>query len=208
MRKLMLTVMAMMMAMGVMAQHNVMYISDFEIAPGSQIDVPLMLANSDPTRGVQFNMTLPDGLTLINRQMTPYAEVEYEMKDFGTLKKAGYWLIGMYPVGGVCFPPGDTAIMILTFASAADFTGGEIILWRQRGSTIDNKTIFYDNDTTTVTIPQASILERQDNALPLDQRFYNLNGQPVESPDTMPLAIQVTTWPDGRRTSRKVAVMP
>ena len=98
--------------------------------------------------------------------------------------------------------------MILTFASAADFTGGEIVLWRQRGSTIDNKTIFYDNDTTTVTIPQASILERQDNALPLDERFYNLNGQPVESPDTMPVAIQVTTWPDGRRTSRKVAVMP
>ena len=57
MRKLMLTVLAMMMAMGVMAQHNVMYISDFEIAPGSQIDVPLMLANSDPTRGVQFNDT-------------------------------------------------------------------------------------------------------------------------------------------------------
>ena len=65
----------------------------------------------------------------------------------------------------------------------------------------------FDNDTTIVTVPKASIMEINEDGLPASEQYFNLNGQPIVSPDSVPVAIQVTTRPDGRRSSRKVAVV-
>ena len=163
------------------------------------------MANRDSTRGIQVNITLPEGLRLLDRSLTQYSR-DFGMEPFGNYKN-GVWTIGMIPSVAICFPPADTAIMELKFNALPEFTGGEIILWRQRGATIKNKTIFFEDDTTLVTVPQASIIELQDKAQPTDERFFNLEGQPIQSPDAVPMAIQVATWPDGRRSARKVAVL-
>lgn len=207
MKRFMTMIWAVLMAMSAMAQRNVMYIEDFEIIPGEAVSVPLMMANSDSTRGCQFNMILPQGLSLVGKSLTPYAEDGYGMNLIGN-QKNGVWTLGMYPMTRVCLPPADTTIMILNIKASSDFTGGEIILFKQRGFTIDNVTIYFDNDTATVTVPQASIIDQQEDALPVEERFYNLSGQTIQSPDSVPLAIQVTTLPSGERKTRKVAVRP
>lgn len=205
MRQMMLVVLAMAVAMSAVSQRNVMYIDDFEIYPDSTVVVPLMLANSDSTRGVELKMTLPDGLTLTAKQLTDYAEEEYGMVFFGGLSN-GVWSLGMYPPGRVSFPPADTAIMTLQFTAAPDFKGGEIILWKQHGSTMSSKTIYFDSDTALVTVPTSSLI-----GIPMDSRqdselFFNLMGQPIASPDSVPVAIQVVTDQAGRRSSHKVSV--
>lgn len=205
MRQVFLAIMAVIAAMASMAQRNVMYIEDFEIEPGQSIKVPLMMANCDSTRGILVNMTLPAGLSLIDREITQYSR-DYYMDPFGN-NKNGVWTVGMIPSHKVCFPPADTAIMELTFNALPEFIGGEIILWRQRGATMNNKTIFFDDDTTTVTVPQASIIELQQQEQPVDEHFFNMEVQPIQSLDSVPMAIQVATWPDGRRSSRKVALV-
>ena len=207
MKRVVLFLLAAMAVMASVAQRNVMYIEDFEIEPGGHIEVPLMMANSDSTRGCQLNMSFPEGLRLTNYSLTSYSQDGYGMERFGNYKN-GVWTIGMYPMERVCLPPADTAIMVLAISATADFTGGKIVLYRQRGSTIDNKSIFFDNDTTVVTVPQASIIDMQDNALPADERFYNLSGQAVRSPDSTSIAIQVTTLPNGDRVTRKVMARP
>lgn len=202
----MLTVLAMTMAMGAMSQRNVMYINDFEIYPDSTVTVPLMLANSDSTRGVELKMTLPQGLSLSGKDLTSYAEDEYGMVFFGGLK-GDVWSLGMYPAIRTAFPPADTAIMTLQFTAAPGFTGGEIVLWKQHGSTMESRTIYFDSDTALVTVPQSSLI-----GIPMDSRdgddslYFNLMGQPITSPDTVPVAIEVTTDAAGRRTSHKVTV--
>jgi hypothetical protein len=62
-----------------------------------------------------------------------------------------------------------------------------------------------DGDTTMVTVPTASLIGIPYD-MPVQDQYFNLLGQPVSSPDSVPVAIQVTTGPNGERTSRKEAV--
>lgn len=205
MKKTFLTIMALMLALTAMAKRNVVYIEDFEISPDSTLTVPVMMANTDPTRGIQFNMSLPLGLNLVGKELTDYSMEDYFMVMFSNLKN-GIWTLGMYPQGTICFPPATAAIMTVTFKADPEFRGGEIILWRQLGSTIDNKSLVFEDDTTIVTIPTASIMTVPEDGQPVNEQYFNLSGQPIVSSDSVPVAIQVTTAPDGRRSSRKVAV--
>ena len=149
MKHFMLTMMATVVAVCAMAQANYVYIEDFEIAPGETLEVPLLLTNADETRGVQFNITLPDGLQLEDYELTKYARSR-KMNTFGN-DKGNYWCLGMYPSQSVCFEPQEkAAIMTLYLTAGNDFKGGEILLWKQRGSTMDSKAIKFDDHTTTV----------------------------------------------------------
>ena len=62
-----------------------------------------------------------------------------------------------------------------------------------------------EGDTTTVTVPQASLIGIPVDGQPVKDQYFNLMGQPITSPDVVPVAIQVTTLADGGHTSRKVA---
>ena len=204
MRRYMMVMVAVLLAIaGVAQQRNRIYIENFEIYPDSSLTVPVMLANMDSTRGIQFNITLPFGLRISECELTPYAK-EYDMHIFEN-NNAGVLTIGMYPFSRVCFPPDTVAVMTINFDAKTDFKGGEIFLWKCRGSTMENTTIFIGDDTTTVTVPSSSLI-----GIPVDQKtddemYFNLLGQPIPSADSVPVAVQVTTRPDGTINSRKVA---
>ena len=51
------------LAQGIMAQTNRIFIEEFEIEPGTIDSVPVMLTSVDPSRGLQFNISLPAGLS-------------------------------------------------------------------------------------------------------------------------------------------------
>ena len=137
------------------AQSNRVYIEDFEIVPGTTIKVPVLLTNVDPTRGVQFQVTEPDGLQIEDFELSKYSKA-HKMNQFGNLR-GQVWVMGMYPSGEVCFEP-DTAavIMMLEITAAPDFKGGDIILWKQRGSTMDSETIYFEDHTTRVDVQHAA----------------------------------------------------
>ena len=136
-----------------MAQSNRIYIEDFELGPDSTVTVPVMLANEEPTRGIQFNMTLPQGLTLKNAKKTDYSK-EYDMTLTCRFNAAeGCYMVFVYPMTAVCYDPGTTAVISMKFTAEGDFKGGNINLWKCRGSTMDNHSFVIDDATTIVTVP-------------------------------------------------------
>jgi len=206
MRHYLLTIMALLAAMCAMAQSNRIYIEDFEIDPDSTRVVPVMLANTDPTRGLQFSMTLPAGLRLMDYKATAYAR-DYEMNlTMNYNANDSSYLMFMYPSAPICFPPDTRAVVNVTLEAAPNFKGGEIAIWKCRGSTIDNMTIYLDGDTTLVTVPASSLI-----GIPMDRKtsgdqYFNLMGQPISSPDAAPVAIQISIGVNGERSSRKIAI--
>ena len=185
---------ALLATIGVAAQTNRIFIEDFEIEPGTTDSVAVMFSSVDPSRGLQFNISLPKGLAYMGADVTEYA-ANYNMSvSCNYSEKYRCYSAFIYPPGRICFP--------------ADTTAAVMNLWLKcRGSTIDNNTIYMDGDTTTVTVPQASIIGIPADNQPVKDQYFNLLGQPITSPGVVPVAIQVTTLANGGHTSRKVAVV-
>lgn len=193
------------MALCAMAQNNRVYIEDFEIDPDSTVTVPVMLANERPTRGMQFNLTLPPGLILKSSKVTDYSSEYLMTSTCRYSEKGGYYMVFIFPMAAVCYDPDTAAVMTITFAAQPDFKGGTISLWNCTGSTIDNHPFPIEGASTVVTVPEASLIGIPIDKEPEREEFFNLMGQPVTSPDGVSMAIHVTTAGDGQRTSRKVA---
>ena len=186
------------------AQGNRIYIEDFEIDRDSTKTVQVMLANVDPTRGIQFNLTLPAGLMFEDYEETAYSRRYTMSLTSRFVPEYNGYLIFLYPSKAICFPPDTTAVINLTFSASSDFSGGDLMIWQCRGSTIDNETIYMDGDTTQVSVPSSTLIGIPVDQRPTEEQYFNLMGQPIASPEMAPIAIQVTTRSDGMRTSRKV----
>lgn len=200
---LLAAVMAVMTALGSAAHGNRVYIQDFEIEPGTCDTVPVMLANIDPSRGLQFNISLPEGLEYVDCLATEYSLECTMTVSCNYSRKESCYVVYIYPTQRVCYSPGNAAIAYMVFEADPEFKGGTLTTWKCRGATLENETIFMDGNSTTVTVPQASIIElEEENAAP--DRYFNLMGQPIDSPAGAPVAIQVTTLPDGECQARKV----
>lgn len=207
MKKIVLMSLALLATIGVAAQTNRIYIEDFEIEPGTTDSVPVMFSSVDPSRGLQFNISLPKGLSYKGAEVSEYAASFGMSGSCNYSSKDSCYSAFIYPAGRICFPADTTAaVMYIWLKASNEFKGGTIITWKCRGSTIDNATIYMDGDTTTVTVPQASLIGIPVDSQPVKDQYFNLMGQPITSPDNVPVAIQVTTLADGERTSRKVAV--
>lgn len=188
------------------AQSNRIYIDDFEIYPDSTVTVPVVLANESRIRGLQFNMTLPQGLTIEEYELTDYSD-DLTMSLVVRRIKDNYYGVFIYPTQKIPYPADTTAvIMTLTFGATSDFTGGEVVMFNGRGSTMNNHTFIIDGDTVEVTVPAASLIGIPMDQNPVKDEFFNLQGSPIPSPDSVPVAIHVYTLADGRLDSRKVCV--
>lgn len=133
------------------AQQNRVYMDDFEIARGSTLTVPVMLANQDTTRGLQFDVSLPPGLRCEELELTQY--IQRMRFILNNTIKDGVHNVMIYQLGTGTIPPGDAAVVEMTLKADSTFSGGDITLWKCRGSTRDNKSIYIDGDTVTVTVP-------------------------------------------------------
>ena len=191
--------------MAALAQGGHIYIDDFEIIPDSTLTVPVILANTDSTRGVQFYMTLPDGLALDECAPSAYSR-SYEMTTTTRwTDEEGFYLVMLFPSARICLPPDTAEVILLTFLAQSDFKGGDINLWNCKGSTIDNKVIPMDGDTVAVSVPASSLIGIPVEQHPVKDQFFNLQGAPVPSPDSSSVVIKVSTWSDGRQTAQKMS---
>lgn len=161
MRYHLLTLAALMLAMTGMAQNNRVYIEDFEIEPGSLITVPVLLANESPTRGFQFNLSLPQGLTIVEYTASDYL-LKFDMNmTCADNAKDNCFTAFVYPSSNRCLPPDTTAVMTIQFKADTDFSGGEIKFWKTRGSTLDNQTIYMDDSMTTASAAHGAPIDTQ-----------------------------------------------
>jgi len=208
MKRLLLPMLAVLLALPCMGQANRFYMEDFEIDVDSIKTLPLLMTNEDEARGFQLTMTLPDGLELISCVTTDYSR-QYQMGVSCNVKSNGSYLVLAYPPGRICYPA-DTAreVLLFTYRATSDFKGGDILISGCKGSTIDNKTFSIQGDTVAVTVPASSLIGIPVDQQSQDDRYFNLMGNPIASPEDVSVAIQVTTHPDGRVDRRKVAVMP
>lgn len=172
---------AVLLAMPVMGQGNRIYIEDFVVEPDSTITVPVMVANADSTRGLQFNLALPDGLTFEKCVVSAYSR-KCEMTMTCQYDQAkNFYLVLVYPMGRICFPAAVEGVALLTLTARSDFRGGDIAIWKCFGSSVDNKTIAIDGGTTKVTVPENILF-----GVPIDQKadqdqFFNLLDAPADS---------------------------
>lgn len=156
-RHYLMTLCALLMAFTAVAQGNRLMIQDFEIVPDSTVTVPITFANTDASRGMQFNLTLPEGLTIENVAVTDYTKklglsVTYsESNGIGT--------IILYQMGKVCFPPDSADVVQVTFQASSQFKGGQLEIWKGRGSTMEAQTFVIEGGTTVVTVPAGSPID-------------------------------------------------
>ena len=207
MKHFLIIILVALMAVGAKAQSaSRIYIEDFEITPDSTIIVPVIMANVENTRGFQYYITLPEGLELEDQQLTDYSN-QYKMTlscRYSTTSSC--YMIFVYPMTSILFPPDTMEVMTLEFYASPDFKGGLMPVWKCRGATADNTAIIYQGDTTMVSVPSASLIGIPMDQQPVKDQFFNLMGQPIDSPECAPVAIEVMTVPNGQRSSRKVAV--
>lgn len=157
--------MAVMLALPAVGQANRIYIEGFEVEPDSTITVPVMMTSADTTRGLQFNVSLPDGLTYDDCVVSAHSK-HYEMTMTCLYDKAhDDYLVLIYPMGHVSLPAGVAEVVQLTLTAKSDFKGGDIVIWKCLGSTVDNKAIAFDGATTTVTVPENALF-----GVPIDQK--------------------------------------
>lgn len=153
------------------AQGNRLLMEDFVIEPDSCIVVPVTYANADSTRGLQFNLTPPQGLTIDNVKASRYSKkkgwsVSYYEQD-------GTTAVVIYKLGKVTFPPDSMPVAVVEFVADSGFKGGELEIWKCRGAAMDNASIIIDGTTVRVTVPAAGPAEQQ----PAREQYFNLTGE-------------------------------
>lgn len=147
----MTTLLAALAALTAVAQSNGrIYIDDFDIAADSTAIVQVMLANPDPTLGLQFKMTVPDGLRVDEMELTKYSD-RLKMNLANKLK-GSTWSVAVYSMSLMPYPSDTAAVMTLKLTALPGFAGGDISIYRSQGSTEDFTTIHYDDSRAAVTL--------------------------------------------------------
>jgi len=150
--------MAAVMALTAMSQTNSIFIEDFEICPDSVALVPVLLANDDATRGLQFNMTLPPGLDVARCKLTDRS-LDLDMTVlFDRDRQSRSCTVIIYSHKASSFDPGRDAVATLTIKASSDFRGGDIKLWKLRGSTLQNQSIIMEDTHCVVSVPQSALV--------------------------------------------------
>ena len=171
---------------------------DIQVADGDTCTVSIMLDNVLDYTGFQMDVTLPDGLTASNFQLTDragrHSQCASDVQD-GLIRLLAY-------------SPAVSSIeghegTLLTFDVIATgnvlgdilIDGIELVTTTCRAVHLDGFTIGVNNAT--------SVDEWSDAKAVVSEEYYNIDGQRLERPETG-VTIVVTTYSDGSRTTRKV----
>lgn len=150
------------------AQVARIHIDDFEMTPGDKITVPVMFSNTEESKGLQFYLTLPQGLKMTRAKLTDYSDdLEMQLTN-SRLKIDNSYAVIMYTMKQKGFPPDSAAIVNLSFKADKSFAGGEIIIWNAVGATTGNKSIAIGNDTVTVRCKPETLMTQ-----PAGEPFFN-----------------------------------
>ncbi|MBR5684632.1 MAG: hypothetical protein IKX18_00580 [Muribaculaceae bacterium] len=179
MKQLMTMILVALMAVGVQAQGNRLLMEDFVIEPDSTIVMPLIFANIDSMRGIQFNISPPLGLS-IDRIKASRNSKKLGM-TVSSYEQNGISTVMVYQMGLGAFPPDSIPVANVVFVADSGFRGGEIEIWKSLGATLSHASIAIDGDTVIVTVPQAKLIGN-----PIDQQqgkdhYFNL-----EEPTVLP----------------------
>lgn len=173
MKKTLMIMMLLCLAQIAVAQADRVYIEDFEISPDSVVTVPVMLACPQQTRGIQFDMALPQGLELEDMELSNHSDNLGMRLSNRKLNGSNTHAIVLYPFKESFFQS-DTSVVVMyiSFKALKGFKGGTISLSRIRGSTLSNQSIKMNDASTTVTLLPNTLMRRQQDDDVQDQ-FFN-----------------------------------
>lgn len=172
-RLITLALISVLLPLAMSAQGNCIYIEDFEIEPGATDSVLVLLSNVDPTRGLQFNISMPQGLEIDECELTDYSQRNKMYLSFNDSKKDNSHVVFIYPMGLICYPAENSAaVMCLKIKAHKRFKGGEIVTWKCCGATMENETIAMDGRITRVSVPKASLVGVPMDTQTADDRFF------------------------------------
>ena len=109
--------------------------SPFEIMRGGTKDVTLSLTSSTNYYGFQFEMQLPDGLSIIDTSGVQAASaISGFSVGYKELSNNKYMIVG-FDTAGKTIPLGTHEILVFTFQATDNFNGGQIKICNVKFST-------------------------------------------------------------------------
>ncbi|MDE6272813.1 MAG: Ig-like domain-containing protein, partial [Muribaculaceae bacterium] len=155
----------------IIAGNNILSISNNSVSPGSTVEIPVNLSNSDICKGLQFDIELPDGLSLIeakNTDRTASCMITSNVKR-GQEKVI---IVAM----GDSFSGSDGAVCKLILQASSSFKGGNIQLADGRLSDGSDQSILLASASAyiscagemTVAIPDFEIVAGEKKSISID----------------------------------------
>ena len=102
---------------------NRLEMNDFSIGIGAQEKAVLILESSIPFYGFQFDVSLPDGLSIAD--VAPSESIESFTIDFNSMSADADRIIG-FDMNGAVIPAGSHELLTFTFTADDNFEGGPL----------------------------------------------------------------------------------
>ncbi len=114
-------------AQGFIVLGNEFYMNDFEIAPGSTLQMPVVLDNhASGIAGFQFDMYLPEGITT-NASSFTLSDRKGEFHQVVVNKNGDHWSVVAFGFPTADFSGDSGDIMYIDFTASKSFTGSAVI---------------------------------------------------------------------------------
>lgn len=166
--------------------------SPFSIVKGSTKDVPLSLTSSASYYGFQFEMELPEGLSIVetNGVKTSSALSGFSI-GYKNQSNNNYVIVG-FDAGGKAIPTGTNEIVEITFGATDIFNGGNIKIYNVKFSTDGDNDYHKDinfNDLELEVTPSSDVSTSVDQLFTnndnISLEFFNLSGAKVATAKSM-----------------------
>lgn len=111
------------------ADDNYLHLGTINIKPGETIEVPMLLTNSDEVRAVQGNITLPAGLSFVNKSngWADTTNINDRSEDFTlscSVEDDGSLSFAQYSIDGFCYDGTDGGIFKFKIKADANAAPG------------------------------------------------------------------------------------
>lgn len=149
----------------------------FSIINGTTKDVPLSLTSSISYYGFQFEMELPEGLSIVEpngvKASSALSGFSVRYKDQSNNK---YIIVG-FDAGGKSIPTGSNDILEITFLASETFKGGKINISNVKFSADGDSDYHKDINFSDLEL---EVTPSSDVATSVDQSFTNHENIPIE----------------------------
>jgi hypothetical protein len=174
----------------VSALNNVVYISPFEAASNGETQVSIRMKNTVGIRGFQFDLYLPEGISMVKNGKNLLSDSRKPAGDQHTLtlseQQDGAIRFLCSSMDDETFTGNDGEIATLTVSIAGDMAQGDYpILLKKMKLSETNISNCYETESrmATITISNNSATGIRQLATDLDsETYYNLQGQRVSNP--------------------------
>ena len=176
---------------------DLLHISNLTLRPGETGTMHVTVDNAAHYSGLQCDIVLPDGLTLVNVSATGGSMVETGELSTATSRAVTYSMSQKTFVG-----EGHDVLTLTVRADAALASESQVVLTDVVLADVQGRA-WYAQDCTAMVNNASGINDLNATGKQVASvRYYNVAGQEMATPEG--LTIQVTTYTDGTRSATRL----